>query len=145
MLLQAMLSDERIVDTVVERIDMAWLTGSLAGDTIRQVIRLYDAGKWTGAQELLHDRQVEAASRLVSELLLRPHKEGMLAMAASDCLNALEKRSLEQKLHEVKRQLGEPDLPPETILKLQQQGLDLRRKLDNIHALLMRKPSAPQR
>jgi DNA primase len=145
MLLQAMLADERIVDSVVERIDPIWLTGSLAGDLIRQVLKMYDEGRWTGSQALLHERQTEEGARLVSELLLRSHKEETLVGAMADCLNSLEKRCLEQKLNEVKQQLGATDLSPAEMIKLQQQGLDLRRKLDNIHALLMRKPIAPQR
>jgi DNA primase len=144
MLLQAMLSDEQTVDSVVERIDVRWLTGSLAGNLLRQVVKLYDTGKWVGAQILLHEQQDEEASKLVSELLLRPHNAEVMAAVTSDCLNALERKWLEQQLHKVKLQLATQGLPAEEMLKLQQEGLDLRRKLDNIHALLMRKPTAPQ-
>jgi hypothetical protein len=94
---------------------------------------------------LLHEQQTEEASRLVSELLLRPQKEATLSGAAGDCLSALERRCYEQQLHEVRKQLAETGLSPERMIELQQEGLDLRRKLDNIHALLMRQPSAPQR
>lgn len=145
MLLQLMLTDERIVGVVDERLDRASLSESVAGRLIRRILGLAAARRWTGSGVLLNEAQDEEATRLVSELLLRPQRADQIDGAAADCLAALERQWVERQWRQLRAHLAQPGLPASEVVKLQQQVLDLRRKLDNIPALSMQKnkPSGP--
>jgi hypothetical protein len=134
-----MLTDERIVGLVDERLDRASLSQSMAGTLIRRVLDLAASRRWTGSGSLLNEAQDEEATRLVSELLLRPQLADQIDGAAADCLAALERQWVERQWRDLRAKLAQPGLPVLEVVKLQQQVLDLRRKLDNIPALSMQR------
>ena len=139
MLLRTMLADERVIEMTAERLDLAWLSNSLAGQTIQDILRLFHERKWTGPNALLNQPQNDETSRLVSELLLNQQAVKLPEAAAADCLATLEQRWVKQRLHEVRRQLEQPGLSAADSAPLHQQLLDLDSKLRHIAAFLMGK------
>jgi DNA primase len=139
MLLRAMLADERVIETVTERLDAAWLSKSVAGQTITAVLKLYNDRHWTGLGTLLDRQPNEEMARLVSELLLSPQVAKRSELIAADCLSTLERHWLSRQLSGLQRQSERPGLPAVEVVRLQQQVLDLRRKLDHIAPLSLEK------
>jgi hypothetical protein len=113
---------------------------------IAHILSLSDGKRWNGIGALLNELQDEASAGLVSKLLLlKPTLDEKVTMAASDCLGALERQWAEgqyQALMKLQRQAG---LDGSESLRLQQQVLDLRRKLDNIPAPSMEKERSSAR
>jgi DNA primase len=139
MLLQTMLIDERALEMTAERLDLAWLSDSVASQTIQDVLRLYNRREWNGPNALLnagHNREVD---QLVSELLLTQRPARQPEKVAPNCLMLLEKLWLEKQLHDLRRQQEAPGLAVVERVKLQQQLLDLNSKLLHIGAFLMGK------
>jgi len=135
MLLRAMLADERVIETVAERLDKAWLSNSVAGQTIQDALCLYHTGHWTGPGAVLDQPENEKASRLVSELLLTPQVTKRPQVVAADCLATLERQWLERGFRQLQKKLEHPGLEAAERNRLLQQRLDLRRKLDHIAQL----------
>jgi Mg/Co/Ni transporter MgtE len=127
-----MLTDERIVDVVVARLDRAWLTQSAPGKLIGYIVDLQISRRWDGSDTLLNQVSDEEEKRLLAELMLTAQPKTAGVQATTDCLAALERRALEQQLRELRKQLSQPDLTKSATVALQQQVLDLRRKLDHI-------------
>jgi DNA primase len=140
MLLRTMLADERVVEMAAERLDLAWLSNSLAGQTIQDVLRLYNGRNWSGPNSLLNQPQNDQTSRLVSELLLNQQTVKHPEAAAADCLATLEQRWVKQRLSEVRRQLERPGLSAADSAPLHQQLLDLDSRLRHIATFLKGKP-----
>lgn len=136
-LLQLMLADERVVELVSDRLDLVWLSEGTAGETIRRVLKLYRSHQWTGATQLLAGSGSDEAAQLVTELLMSPAYQGELMPLAERSLTALERHWLQRQLREIPKRLGQKGLPVTEIVRLQQQVLDLKRKLDHIPALSM--------
>lgn len=136
MLLQTILSDERLLEMTGERLDRDWLTESLAGDLVTRSLDLHARGKWNGPNSLLGSVDDES-NRFLSKLLLLPPPKGDPTGITAGCLNTLERRWLEQQWQETRRRLTQTKLEPAEMMHLQKQALDLKRKLDNIPALLM--------
>jgi len=137
LLLQTVLTDERALETAVERLDLAWLTDSVASQTIRDVVRLFNSRNWNGPSTLLNQSPAEETSRLVSELLLHPQETKRPEAVAADCLATIEKRWVETQLRDVRRELVRPGVSATEVATLQQQVLDLNSKLRHIAAFLM--------
>ena len=110
MLLQMMLADERVLEVTAERLDLAWLSDSVAAQTIQDVLRLYTRNEWHGPTALLNQPQDEETCNLISELLLNRYAPKQPEVAGADCLATLERCWTETQLRDVKRQLGRPDL-----------------------------------
>jgi len=136
MLLRTMLADERIIEMAAERLDLAWLSNSLAGQTIQEALRLYNGRNWIGPNSLLNQPQSDQTSRLVSELLLNQQTVKQPEAAAADCLATLEQRWVKQRLGEVRRQLEKPGLRAADSAPLHQQLLDLDSRLRHIATFL---------
>jgi len=136
MLLQAMLASPQVIELVAGSLDVAWLSRSVAGDAIRQVINLHKIGRWNGPHSLLTDGERGQTEQLVSELLLArqtikdPEKE------APNSLMLLQRRWLETRVHEIRRQQQSDSLAPAELVALQKQFLDLNSKLRHIGTLL---------
>lgn len=141
MLLHLMLADDRVVKSVVEGLDSAWLSDSDAARVITRVLALWAKKAWTAPSALLNAEKDDVTTRLVTKLLLKPSTVLDPAAAAADCLAALERHWMEQKGRELQKRLARPGLSRTEISEVQQQLLDLRRKLDNIHPLSRRKGS----
>jgi DNA primase len=139
MLLRTMLSDERLIEMVTHRLDMAWLSGSVAGELIQEVLRFYNAGHWTGPSTLLNQPQREETSQLLSELMMNVQADTRPEAIAADCLATLERRWLGLEMRDLRRQLERPGLPVVELARLQRQVLDLRHKLDHIAPLSLEK------
>ena len=139
MLLQVMLVDERSVEMAAERVDLAWLSSGVAGQTIQDVLRLYNGRQWNGANTLLNRSQTEETTQLISELLLNSERVKRPEVVAADCVATLEKRWLERQLNDIRKQLAQPGLSAAQSAPLQQQVLDLNSKLRHIAAFLMGK------
>jgi DNA primase len=139
MLLRTMLADERVIEMTAERLELEWLSNSLAGQTIQEVLRLYNGRNWTGPNALLNQPQSDQTSRLISELLLNQQAVKLPEAAAADCLATLEQRWVKQRLSEVRRKLEQPGLSAADSAPLHQQLLDLDSKLRHIAAFLMGK------
>ena len=129
LLLQLMLTDVRLVDLALERLDPLWLTTSLAGATIGRVLKLHADGKWDGPHTLMNEPADEAEGRLVSELLVKTMPGTALEAAAGDCLATLERTYVKGQLHGLRKQLGHADLPTAERVRLQREMLDLELKL----------------
>jgi DNA primase len=140
MLLRTMLADERVVEMTAERLDLVWLSNSLAGQTIQEVLRLYNGRNWTGPNALLNQPQSDQTSRIISELLLNQQAVKQPEAAAADCLATLEQRWVKQRLSEVRRKLEQPGLSAADSAPLHQQLLDLDSKLRHIATFLKGKP-----
>ncbi len=144
-LLQLMLADDRLIDAVRAQLDLSWLTGAVAGELIRRVLDSFSRGEWAGANSLLNELGDEDASRLVSRLLMQKlPAEDRRAAAVTECLGALQRRWVEREWQRVQRRLRQPGLPPGEVTVLQQQVLDLRRKLDHIPPLSVRQHATGQ-
>jgi DNA primase len=135
MLLHVMLIDEHVLDMAVERLDLAWLSESIASQTIRDVLRLYNSRQWNGPNALLNQPQNEETSRLISELLLNPQVVKQPEAIAADCVATLEKQWAERQSRELGRELERPGLSADEIAKLLKQRLDLDSKVRHIAAL----------
>ena len=130
LLLQLMLTDVRLVDLALERLDPAWLSTSVAGAVIGRVLKLHAAGKWDGPHTLMNNAPTdEAESRLVSELLVKTMPGTALEAAAGGCLATLERSHLKVQLHGLRKRLGQADLPAVERTQLQREMLDLEIKL----------------
>ena len=136
MLLRTMLADERVIEMAAEKLDLAWLSNSLAGQTIQDALRLYNERSWNGPNSLLNQPQSDHASRLVSELLLNQQTVKDPEAAAADCLATLEQRWVKQRLSEVRRQLERPGLSAADSAPMHQQLLDLDSRLRHIATFL---------
>ncbi|MEI8314958.1 MAG: DNA primase [Verrucomicrobiota bacterium] len=129
LLLQLMLTDVRLVDLALERLDPLWLTTSLAGATIGRVLKLHADGKWDGPHTLMNAPADEVEGRLVSELLVKTMPGTALEAAAGDCLATLERTYVKGQLHGLRKRLGHADLPTAERVRLQREMLDLELKL----------------
>jgi DNA primase len=136
MLLHAMLIDEQVLETTAERLDLAWLSESVASQTIQNVLRLYNSRQWNGPNALLNQPQNEETSRLISELLLDPLVVKRPEAVAADCVATLEKRWAEGQFREVGKELERPGLGAADIARLLKRRLDLDSKVRHIAALL---------
>jgi DNA primase len=139
MLLQMMLADERVLETAAERLDLVWLSDSVASQTIQHVFRLHNSRQWTGPNALLNQSQGEETGRLVSELLLHPQAAKRPEAVAADCLATLEKQWMERMSRDIRKELERPGLTGAEVARLQKQRLDLDSKLRHIAAFLMGK------
>lgn len=139
MLLQVMLADERVLETAAERLDLVWLSDSVASQTIQDVFRLHNSRQWTGPNALLNQPPGEETSRLVSELLLHPQATKRPEAVAADCLATLEKQWMERMSRDIRKELERPGLTGAEVARLQKQRLDLDSKLRHIAAFLMGK------
>ena len=139
MLLRTMLADERVIETVAQRLDVAWLSNSAAGKIIQDVLRFYNAGHWSGPNTLLNQSRQEETSQLLSELLMNLQVTKRPEAVAADCLATLERHWLGLELRELRRQLERPGLAVVELARLQRQVLDLRHKLDHIAPLSLEK------
>ena len=129
LLLQLILTDMRLVDLALERLDPAWLTTSVAGAVIGRVLKLHAAGQWDGPHTLINELADEAESRLLSELAVKTMPGKALEAMAGGCLAALERTHVKGQLHKLQRQVGQPDLPALERAQLQREMLDLELKL----------------
>jgi len=129
LLLQLMLTDMRLVDLALERLDPAWLTTSVAGAVIGRVLKLHAAGKWDGPHTLINDLADEAEGRLLSELAVKTMPGKALEAMAGGCLAALERAHVKGQLHKLQRRVGQPGLPAAERAQLQREMLDLELKL----------------
>jgi hypothetical protein len=134
-----MLASETVVEMVAEHLDRSWLSSSVAADCVSRVLDLQAAGHWAGSSSLLNAEQNVEVAALISELVLKPLPEKQIDMAASDCLASLERSAVERRLGELRKRLSQKGMPIGELVKVQQQVLDLRRQLDNIPPLSMRK------
>ena len=134
MLLRAMLASSPVIDLVAEKLDEAWLSASVAGETIRQVLKLHRNGRWAGPNSLFAQGPRGDCEQLVTKLwaqpIANPDKE------APNSLMLLQRRWLEQQVHRVGKQQTAGGLAPAQVLTLQKQFLDLKSKLLHIDALL---------
>ena len=138
-LLQSMLSDDRVIVLVQDGLNTEWLSDSITSELIVEVLSAYSAGAWVGPQTLLSRRSETEHCRVLSAILLRPPIRGSAAVAAQECLVSLEGKWLKARLADIHKRLKRADLESSAMLKLQQEALDLRRKLDNITRLSMEK------
>ncbi len=129
LLLQLILTDVRLVDLALERLEIAWLTTSIAGTAIKRILKLHADGKWDGPHTLMKLPADEAEGRLASELLAKTMPGTALEAAAGDCLATLERAYIKGQLHELRKQLGGADLSVVERGRLQREMLDLELKL----------------
>ena len=139
MLLQTMLADERLLEMTADRLDPAWLSGSVAARVIQDVLRLYGSNEWDGPKSLLNRPQGEETGNLVSELLLDTQPPKRPEAVTVDCLASLERQWLEHQVRDVRKELSKPGVSPAVVATLQKQWLDLDSKLRHIAAFLMGK------
>jgi DNA primase len=134
MLLQAMLASQPVIDLVAGTLDETWLSSSVAGETIRQILNLHRDGRWSGPRSLFAQGQRGESEELVTQLwaeaVENPEKE------APNSLMLLQRRWLEQQVHRVRKQQMADGLAPAEVVTLQKQFLDLKSKLLHIDALL---------
>jgi DNA primase len=143
LLLQLMLTDERVVDLVVERSDRAWLTQSVPGRLIGHIVELQIGKRWHGANTVLQHVSDDEDKRFLAGLMLTAQLQTTGVQAATDCLAALEKLALEGRIRELRSQLTHPGLTPSAMVVLQQEVLDLRRKIDHIGRPSMERKKLP--
>ncbi|HUJ71518.1 MAG TPA: DNA primase [Verrucomicrobiae bacterium] len=139
MLLQTMLADERQLEMTADRLDLAWLSSSVAAQVIQDVLRLYRSNEWNGPKSLLNGPQGEETSNLVSKLLLNTQPAKRPEAVTADCLATLERQWLEHQVRDVRKELSKPGVSPAVVATLQKQWLDLDSKLRHIAAFLMGK------
>jgi DNA primase len=136
MLLQAMLASQQVIELVAGALDVTWLSNSVAGKTIQQVLKLHDAGRWDGPNSLLRECERGESEQLITELQMgrwtikNPERE------APNCLMLLQRRWLEKQVHDNRRQQQLTALPPDKMATLLKQFVDLDSKLRHIDALL---------
>ena len=135
MLLRAMLPDERVIELAAGTLDLAWLSDSVAGQTIQEVLRLQNGP--LGRPELPAPRgRTRRVRRLVSELLLNRQtikiQSGKCRIVLR-CCNDAGWRSRSTTIGGCNSQRG---LPPDEMATLLQQLLDLDSKLRHIATLL---------
>ncbi len=135
LLLQLMLTDVRLVDLALERLETDWLTASVAGVVIRRVLKLHATGKWDGPHTLMNAPADAAEERLVSELLAKTMPGTALEAAAGDCLATLERAYAERQLQALRTRQRQTDLTAEEHDKILRQVLDLQRQLRDISSL----------
>jgi hypothetical protein len=136
MLLQAMLANQQVVELVAGTLDAMWLSNSVAGETIQQVVKLYGVGQWVGPTSLLREGERGESEQLISELLLSRRTIKNPEREAPNCLMLLQRRWLEKQVHDNRRQQQSTGLPPEKMATLLKQFVDLDSKLRHIDALL---------
>ncbi len=136
MLLQAMLASPQVVELVAGTLDATWLSNSVAGETIRQVVKLHGVGQWVGPTSLLREGERGESEKLISELLLSRRTIKNPEREAPNCLMLLQRRWLEKQKHDNRRQQQTEGLPPDKMETLQKQFVDLDAKLRHIDALL---------
>jgi DNA primase len=136
MLLQAMLANQQVVELVSGTLDTTWLSNSVAGDTIRQVVKLHGIGQWNGPNSLLREGERGESEQLISELLLSRRTIKNPEREAPNCLMLLQRRWLEKQVHDNRRLQQSEGLAPEKVDTLQKQFVDLNSKLRHIDALL---------
>jgi len=139
LLLQLMLTDVRVVDLALERLEAEWLTRSVAGQLIERILKLHSTGKWDGPHTLMNGPADDEDSKLAAELSVKPAPSENLDSVATDCLGSLERTWVEHRLRELRKQLSHTDLKPEQRDKILREVLDLQPKLRNIPALSIRK------
>ncbi len=144
LLLQFMLTDERVVQLAQQKLADEWLSTSPAAEVVRLILKLHAAGEWSGPTGLMGSGTADEAQRLVARLLMEqaPAPEKLQA-AAGDCLAALERAAVEREFQTIKLRLSQPGLSSNEVVTLQQRVLDLRRKLDHISRLSVWRPSKP--
>jgi len=135
LLLQLMLTDVRLVDLALERLETDWLTTSVAGAVICRVLKLHSTGKWDGPHTLMNAPADAAEERLVSELLAKTMPGTALEAAAGDCLATLARTHVERQLHDLRARQRQTDLTADDHDKLLRQVLDLQRELRDISPL----------
>jgi DNA primase len=136
MLLQVMLTNQQVVELVAGTLDVTWLSDSVAGETIRQAVKLHGIGRWDGPNSLLREGERGESEQLISELLLSRRTVKNPEKEAPNCLMLLQRRWLEKQKHENRRQQQTEGLPPDTMATLLKQFVDLDSKLRHIDALL---------
>jgi DNA primase len=113
MLLQAMLANQQVVELVAGTLDAMWLSNSVAGETIQQVVKLYGVGQWVGPTSLLREGERGESEQLISELLLSRRTIKNPEREAMNCLMLLQRRWLEKQKHDNRRQQQTAGLPPD--------------------------------
>jgi DNA primase len=136
MLLQAMLANQPVIELVAGALDVTWLSNSVAGETIQQVVKLHDAGRWDGPNSLLREGERGESEQLISELLLSRRTIKNPEREVPNCLMLLQRRWLEKQVHDNRRQQQSTGLPPDKMATLLKQFVDLDSKLRHIDALL---------
>jgi len=136
MLLQAMLANQQVIELVAGTLDVTWLSRSVAGETIQQVLKLHGAGQWNGPNSLLREGERGESEQLISELLLSRRTIKNPEREAPNCLMLLQRRWLEKQKHDNRRQQQTEGLAPDKMDTLQKQFVDLDSKLRHIDALL---------
>jgi DNA primase len=136
MLLQAMLASHPVIELVAGTLDVTWLSGSVAGETIQQILKLHEDGRWSGPHSLLREGERGESEQLISELLLSRRTIKDPEREAPNCLMLLQRRWLEKQVHDNRRQQQSTGLPPEKMATLLKQFVDLDSKLRHIDALL---------
>jgi DNA primase len=136
MLLQAMLANQQVIELVAGTLDVTWLSRSVAGETIQQVLKLHGAGQWNGPNSLLREGERGESEQLISELLLSRRTIKNPEREAPNCLMLLQRRWLEKQKHDNRRQQQTEGLAPDKMETLQKQFVDLDSKLRHIDALL---------
>ncbi len=136
MLLQAMLANQQVIELVAGALDVAWLSRSVAGETIQLVLRLHRAGRWDGPNSLLRGERKGESEQLISELLLTRRTITNPERQAPNCLMLLQRRWLEKQVHDNRRQQQTMGLAPDEMATLLKQFVDLDSKLRHIDALL---------
>jgi DNA primase len=135
-LLQAMLANPQVIELVAGALDVAWLSRSVAGETIQQVLKLHAGGRWDGPNSLLREGREGESEQLISELLLSRRTIKNPEREAPNCLMLLQRRWLEKQVHDNRRQQQVTGLGPDKLDTLQKQFVDLDSKLRHIDALL---------
>jgi DNA primase len=144
-LLGILLSEERLMETVEERLDRAWLSDSVAAALIRKALQLYAQGQWRGTEAFVASAPDEESAAVLAAVLARPAGGERGEEAVARCLAALERRWLEGRLTALRKRLQQQELDDSEIMELQKQVLDLRRKLDHIAPLSMAKQTVSPR
>ncbi len=146
MVLQLMLTDERALAQAAERLAAEWLTGSVAGQLIERITKMYSNGIWKGVQELLGQTPDELERRLISQLALRPSCSAeRTEKAVEDCIRSLECRWAERRYRELQNSLARRDLEADARREIQRQMLDLLPKFRHIPAPSMTKTNSVRR
>ena len=136
MLLQAMLANRQVVELVAGTLDVTWLSSSVAGETIQQVLKLHGDRLLGGPNSLLREGERGESEQLISELLLSRRTIKDPEREAPNCLMLLQRRWLEKQKHDNRRQQQSAGLAPDKMATLQKQFVDLDSKLRHIDALL---------
>jgi DNA primase len=132
LLLQLMLADDRVIEQVAGRLDVAWLGGGVEAGLVRRILEKFTANAWNGPASIMNDAIEPGSAEALARLLMQPLPQRDHSRAASDCLGALERNWLDTQLGRVRNRLGQAGLEPSETVTLQKEVLDLRRRLDQI-------------